>query len=105
MPDNYCAPCGASHTGLVNEKCAHKISSERRTSRSANAAAKATVKPTNRTGMATVLVKEERQPFHELVHESEESDVEERKLATQLRSLECKKTYGENESAFLDFDS
>ena len=91
MPDNYCAPCGVSHTGLVNEKGVRKTSSERRTTRSATAAAKSNAKPSNKMDMATALAKEEKQPVHELVHtESEESDEEERKLAVQLRSLERK---------------
>ena len=93
MPDNCCAPCGASHTGLVNEKCARKTSSECRITRSATATAKATVKPSNKPDMATVLVKEERQPVHELVHtESEESDEEERKLAALCRHR-CRHIY------------
>ena len=73
-----------------------KTSSEHRTTRSATAAAKASVKPSNKPDMATALVKEERQPVHELVHtESEQSDEEEHKLATQLRSLERKKCIAE----------
>ena len=90
MPDNYCGPCGVLHSGPVNDKCTiHK-----RITRS-TATTKAAAK-TSKMEMVTALVKEERQPVREQAHtDSDDSDEEERKLATQLRALEHRKCIAE----------
>ena len=60
----------------------------KRTARSA-ASTKTTTKMVVKAEMATALVKEERPGSHEPTHsKTEDSDDEERKLATKLRSLE-----------------
>ena len=91
MPDNYCGPCGVSHSGPVNDKCTiHK-----RTTWS-TATTKAAARTSSKMEMATALVKEERQPVREQGHtDSDDSDEEERKLATQQHALERRKRTAE----------
>ena len=86
-----CGPCGISHSGPVNDKCPiHK-----RITRS-TATTKTAAETLSKTEMAMALVKEDRQPVREHGHmDSDDSDEEERKLATQLHPLERRKRIAE----------